>query len=563
MQIEKIKKLDILKKIVSRINCRSSILSLLFFLFIFLRVPVFFKDLATEEGLFIKTGVAYLEKGKPEIYFDELRPNFINFDKPPLSRIFIGATYKLTGDSVWGARLTPFIFSLFFFFLILYLIKNLYRGKRKEAITYIALLFYSIIPIAIHGAGEIQIDYIVSFFIAIYLFGVFAKVEEKNILINSYPIIFLSLLLSFATKYEPTLMAVFLINIYLVSRRLKIRKILFINLISFGAIFSYLLMFYFYTYAFLKNTGYFYAPINVIAGVWNSFFIKRVTSSVDINKFATNISLILSFIKFTSIPLIFLSMSSMLNKEVKKDKFVYFNFLIMVVFFLIYSAVGWTGLGFPRYYQPMIVSLIILAAINVDAIINTSLFRKKFYISIFLIVGASLFYFSSLDKIFNFTDILLVVKILLILFVAFFFFQLRKLSLFKEIFVTICCLYFILFSIFWIKKDVFSEKLVTANYGQYGFSETVKFLKSRLDYKKDFILANDNIGFHYGNRFYFWDNIFPYPDVLEKYLNNDLDRTRAFIMSEPQLENYPKIKEYIIAQKMKKYTIGTVVFFTY
>jgi 4-amino-4-deoxy-L-arabinose transferase-like glycosyltransferase len=528
---------------------------------------VLFKDLTTEESLFIKTGVSYLEKGKPEIYFDELRPNLINFDKPPLSRILVGATYKLTGNSVYGARLAPFIFSILFFFLIPYLIKNFYTGSRKEIVTYIALLLYSIVPIAIHGAGEIQIDYIVSFFIAIYLFGIFAKVENSNISISRYPIIFLSLLLSFATKYEPTLMAIFIINIYLIFRRQGIKRIFIINLISFGAIFSYLLMFYFYTYAFLKNTGYFYTPIDVITGVWNGFFVKKITSGEAVNKFATNLSLILSFIKFTSISLIFLSISSMLNKEVKKDKFIYFNFLIVVVFFLIYSAVGWTGLGFPRYYQPMIISLIILAAVNVNSIINTSLPRKRLYIPLVLTIVASFFYFyldfASLDKIFNLTDVFLAVKIFLILFAIFVFSQLRKLSLFKEFFITICCLYFILFSIFWIKKDVFSEKLVTANYGQWGFSETAEFLKSKLNNKKDLILANDNIGFYYGNKFYFWDNIYPYPEILEKYLNNDLKKTKAFVLPEAQLENYPIIKDYIAEQKMKKYTIGTVTFFTY
>lgn len=554
----------IFTKIASLMDRRFLIVFLFFVLFVFLRVPVLSKDLATEEGLFIKTGVSYLEKGKPEIYLDELRPNIINFDKPPLSRILVGTTYKLTGNSVWGARLAPFIFSILFFFLIPYLIKNFYTGSRKEIVTYIALLLYSIVPIAIHGAGEIQIDYIVSFFIAIYLFGIFAKVENSNISISRYPIIFLSLLLSFATKYEPTLMAVFIINIYLIFRRQGIKRIFIINLISFGAIFLYLLMFYFYAYAFLKNVDYFYAPIEVIKGVWNGFFVKKITSGENINKFATNFSLILSFIKFTSISLFFLAISTVSNKEVKKEKFLYFNFIIVIIYFLIYSVVGWAGLGFPRYYQPMVVSLIILAAININSIIIFS--RERIYIPFILIVAAFSFYFysdfSSLNKVFNFTDIHLAEKTLFILFAVFILAQLTKVSL-REVFITVCSLYFLSFSIFWIRNDVFSEKLVTANYGQYGYSRTAEFLKSKLNNKKDLILANDNIGFYYGNKFYFWDNIYPYPEILEKYLDNDLKKTKAFVFPEAQLENYPIIKEYIAEQKMKKYTVGTVTFFTY
>lgn len=60
------------------------IVLLIFILFLFLRIPILAKDLAVEEGLFLKTGLAYIEKGKPEIYFDEIRPAIMNFDKPRL-----------------------------------------------------------------------------------------------------------------------------------------------------------------------------------------------------------------------------------------------------------------------------------------------------------------------------------------------------------------------------------------------------------------------------------------------------------------------------------------------
>jgi len=212
----------------------------------------------------------------------------------------------------------------------------------------------------------------------------------------------------------------------------------------------------------------------------------------------------------------------------------------------------------------MIVSLIFLAAININSIIVFS--RERIYIPLILIIAASLFYIYSspenLNRLFNFTDIYLALKIICILFLLFIVIKLIKIPLEKPL-ILVCCLYLFFFSIFWVKNDVFSEKLVTANYGQYGYSRTAEFLKSKLNNKKDLILANDNIGFYYGNKFYFWDNIYPYPEILEKYLNNDLKKTKAFVFPEAQLENYPIIKDYITEQKMKKYTIGTVTFFTY
>lgn len=532
--------------------------------FLVLRVPVLFKDLAVEEGTFIRTGVAYLEKGKPEIYLDEIRPVFVNFDKPPLSRVLIGFGYKIGGDSIIGARLVPFLFGLFHFVLLYYLIQRFYKGDSSNIVLYGSLALYSVLPLVIHEAGEIQIDYIVSFFLTIYLFGVFSVVNRERTILSNPFVIFFSLFLAFASKYEPTLMAVLIANLYGIFKRVGWRTFLKVNAFSAGAIFLYFGLFYFYILKMFGDTAYFWQPIQIIEGVIRGFFMPKfeiVSDAGVTGNFWSNALLLKAFINFVSLSLFFLVFKAIFAKN-NRSSFMFFNALILIVFMSIYIGVGWFGLGFPRYFDPVVISLVFLASLNFPSVF--SFIKRHKVVSFLIVISIFIVYFLMGERSSDFFIInnpFVIVIGIGVLFVILAVISFVKKCQLATLLSFLCLVYFLVFAVFRIQTDVFSNKIVTAAYGQNGVAEAGLFLKTYLNPSKDLIVTNDNIAFYYGDNFYFWDNIEPYPKILEDFIANHLKNVKAFVIPEESINRNFALKDYIEANRMRRKTVGTMVIF--
>lgn len=475
---------------------RKHLLFLIFlFIIIFSRISFLSKEYAWEEPLVVNSVKNVVKYGFPYYYGGEQyndktiiskgypdNTNSVNLGKPPFFLFLISFPFK-----IFNLNFSELVFRavLFGFQLILFIFFYFFSTKffKSRFLACLGVLIISLSPFMIQLSTQLAIDgtVLTLFLFLLYLF------------IDNIPAFFIIFFLNFGIRHETTLFfLISFITYFLIGKKFK--KALLILLTGLSSIAVYFIFFYFYTLRFDKTL--FLVPTEIIRGVFNSFFYPKMTH-LDNNLFSGGIILIKRFITWTSPFFIILYLISLLIFSKKSLLW----HIIILINFLTFFVIGWTGHFIPRYFAPVI-PFMTLAIVD---LLRES--KKIIKISVFFLILSLL--------------------------------------------------------IWQVKTNLNNSRKpysFTSLYGNYGFRQAGEYLKNKLN-KDDIVVTIDAIGYYYERKYYDWYETYSYPNRLKNFSHKFKDKnTNIVAVALPKQDMQSKETDFfeIDEKNYDKKVFGTI-----
>lgn len=477
---------------------------------ILIRLPFLGRELVLEEGYFLKAATSILETGYPMIYFGEQQPPRAYLDRPPGLVFVLAFAFKLFGTSDLSAKLVPLSFSVGELLLIIYFGRRIF--KKQPAVTIFAALMFTVHPFIIQNALQVHYDgSMVPFFTSFYLMLTLEKVLKKKNEWKDQLQLAIILFFSFLVKYDPTLMAISIVFIFLFFKKRDYLPRFIVSTLASAIVFF--ASFYLYNLISHHPEG-FLKPFSFLLESSNKAFLPKFTTfeltPYTRSMWANNYYLLIRFLSWLSLPTILISIYSFIRiiseKKLREDTIINFLMLSVFIYTFVYLLMGWSG-DYPRYFAPAITPLFML--ISAVVIHDFGKFKRDFtkintavlaIVTLIVIFVGSRKGYLFLDHITGWVPSLqtpffiILAAATILIFIS---------VIYKKFLPLLLVLIALNIGQFTIQNihNLTSDYSLTNFYGTSGFRKSAEFLKDIIEPHK-VILTSDPISYYWGQKYY-------------------------------------------------------------
>lgn len=508
-----------------------------------LRLPFISNELLPEEAINIQAGNAIAQSGFPIIYLQEIEPNFVHFQHPPMLFSVLAIFFSLLGESDVVARLAMLSFGVLYIFLTYLFCRYVFVGKDEYWVRFLAPGLLLVNPYSVQMSIDIAWEGgVLTFFTTLWMLVCYLYLVRTSSSPKLWSLLgmILAFYLLLWTKIESSLILLFFLSVFFLVHR-DWKRVLILYAVAGSATVLFLLSLYAYSATFgypeafwipfdflpLERLLSLLRPLQNIASATEApSTIYQPTRSLYALSFVLWITLAFATLVWSALIQDIFGLIRRQRKLATSGSPHLYLWLWAAGFIFVYIGYGWVG-AYPRYFVPSLPPLAILAAVLINR--NLLLQPRRLIFWLFITTATGLVYVALrltdlLDRTLiysnrnptdsGFVTALLALFLIGILFAVFLRVHLRTFR--QSLVLALLGFYLLSATHFWM-HDLTSPNSVRSTFGQYGYREAGLYLKELIDPQKDILFTLDNIAYYAGAlHFYNQWIVGPYPDVQDK-----------------------------------------------